>query len=57
MNANYTLREKELKELESAKKQWKESEWRLQFLRTDTGQELQQPTEQEILTWYRKHQE
>jgi hypothetical protein len=44
-------------QLEKARKLWKESEWRLQFLRTETGQETKEQTDQEILQWYQQIQQ
>lgn len=40
-------------ELEQAKEQWQESEWRLNFLRTTAGTPIPEPTEEEILLWYK----
>jgi hypothetical protein len=48
--------EQRLDDIEKARKLWQESEWRLQFLRTETGNPLPQVTAEEILAWYRQHQ-
>ena len=53
MNDNPYL--KRLDELEKARKLWQESEWRLNFLRTQTGTPPPEPTEQEILQWYQQY--
>ena len=45
-----------LDQLEEARKLWMESEWRLSFLRTETGTLTPEPSEQEILQWYQQHQ-
>lgn len=47
---------KRLQQLEKARKLWRESEWRLGFLRTETGTETPEPTDEEILQWYQRHQ-
>ncbi len=44
------------KELETARTLWLESEWRLGFLRTETGTETPEPTDEEVLQWYHLHQ-
>ncbi len=44
------------KELETARTLWLESEWRLGFLRTETGTETPEPNDEEILQWYQRHQ-
>ena len=54
MNDNPRL--KRLEQLEKARKLFQESEWRLNFLRTETGTPTPAPTEQEILQWYQQHQ-
>ena len=43
-------------QLEQAKKLWQESEWRLNFLRTQTGTPPPEPTEEEILQWNQQYQ-
>jgi hypothetical protein len=53
---NDTQHEQRLDELEKARKLWQESEWRLNFLRTQTGTETPPPTDEEILLWYQQHQ-
>jgi hypothetical protein len=47
---------KRLDQLEKARKLWQESEWQLNFLRTETGTETPEPSEEEILQWYQQHQ-
>jgi hypothetical protein len=54
MNDNPHL--KRLEQLEEARKLFQESEWRLKFLRTETGTPTPEPTEEEILQWYQQHQ-
>jgi hypothetical protein len=54
MNDNLHL--KRLDQLEKARKLWQESEWRLNFLRTETGTPTPEPTDEEILQWYQQHQ-
>ena len=54
MNENPHL--KRLDQLEKARKLWQESEWRLNFLRTETGTPIPEPSEEEILQWYQQHQ-
>jgi hypothetical protein len=54
MNDNPHL--KRLDQLEEARKLYLESEWRLNFLRTQTGTETPPPTDEEILQWYQQHQ-
>jgi hypothetical protein len=45
--------EQQQNERAEAYKGWKESEWRLNFLRTQTGTpSIAQPSDQEILKWY-----
>jgi len=55
MNDN-SQHEQRLDQLEQARKLWLESEWRLNFLRTETGTPTQPRTEEEILQWYQQHQ-
>jgi hypothetical protein len=55
MNENPHL--KRLEEQEKARKLWLESEWRLNFLRTQTGNPHSEPTDQEILQWYQNIQQ
>ena len=55
MNENPHL--KRLEEQEKARKLWLESEWRLNFLRTQTGSPPCEPTDQEILQWYQQIQQ
>jgi hypothetical protein len=47
----------QFEQLEKTRKLWKESEWRLQFLRTETGQEPKEIDDQDILQWYQQIQE
>jgi hypothetical protein len=54
MNDNPHL--KRLDQLEQARKLYQESEWRLNFLRTETGTPTPEPAEQEILLWYQQLQ-
>jgi len=53
---NDTQHEKLLDQLEKTRKQWQESEWRLNFLRTQTGNPPPPATDEEILQWYQQHQ-
>ena len=55
MNENPHL--KRLEELEKARKLFLESEWRLNFLRTQTGTSTPEPSDQEILQWYQQIQQ
>ena len=55
--ANTMNRLKRLEELEKARKLFLESEWRLNFLRTQTGTSTPEPTDQEILQWYQNIQQ
>ena len=48
--------EQRLDQLEKARKLWQESEWRLNFLRTEIGTPTPKPTEEEILQWFQQHQ-
>ncbi len=41
----------EIEQLQKAKKRWQESEWRLNFLRTQTGTPTPEPKDEEILLW------
>ena len=54
---NDTQHEQRLDELEKARKLWQESEWRLNFLRTESGTPIPEATEEEILKWYQQHQQ
>ena len=54
MNANQ--HQQRLDELEKARKLYQESEWRLNFLRTETGTEPQPASNEEILQWDQQHQ-
>ena len=38
-----------------ARQQYRESEWRLDFLRTIEAQPHPEPTDEEILAWYQQH--
>lgn len=55
MNENQHL--KRLDQLEKARKLWQESEWRLNFLRTETGTPIPEATDEEILQWNQQHQQ
>ncbi len=55
MNENPYL--KRLDEMEEARKRWKESEWVLGFLRTETGTPSPQPTDEEIRAWFLQHRQ
>ena len=55
MNDNPHL--KRLEQLEHARKLWRESEWRLNFLRTQTGTPTPAPTRQEVLQWHQMIQQ
>jgi len=54
MNDNPHL--KRLEQLEKARKLWQEGEWRLNFLRTETGTLPPEVTDEEIFKWYQQHQ-
>jgi hypothetical protein len=41
-------------QIQDAKKSWADSEWLLNFLRTETDQTPQTPTHQELLLWAQK---
>jgi len=43
--------ERNLEQLQQIKRRWQESEWRLNFLRSFTGQPMTAPTDDELLTW------
>lgn len=42
--------------LAKVRKRWQESEWRLNFLRTQTGQPRPEPTDEELLQWHQRTQ-
>jgi hypothetical protein len=46
---------KRLDALEKARKLWAESEWVLNFLRTNTGQPQKQLKDDELLLWYQNN--
>jgi len=52
MKGTYNDRLEQLDKLDQARKQWKESEWRLQFLRTHTCTTSPGITNEELLKWY-----
>jgi len=54
MNGNPHL--KRFEELDKARKLWVESEWRLNFLRTQTGTPSPELTDESILRWYQENQ-
>jgi hypothetical protein len=45
-------KEQELERIQEARDAWKQSEFILQFLRTQSGQPLPELNNQEILEWY-----
>lgn len=45
-----------LEQLQKARKCWQESEWRLNFLRTETGTPTPAPSDEEILRWFHQYQ-
>ena len=47
----------QFEQLEKARKLFLESEWRLNFLRTQTGTSTPEPSDQEILQWYQQIQQ
>ena len=47
----------QFEQLEKARKLFLESEWRLNFLRTQTGTSTPEPTDQEVLQWYQQIQQ
>ena len=51
VNADENLDKKATK-LKFAKAQWQESEWRLNFLRTQAGKPIEPPTDQALIDWY-----
>ena len=53
---NNDQHEQRLGEIEQARKLFMESEWRLNFLRTQTGTPTPEPNDQEIWQWYQQHQ-
>jgi hypothetical protein len=53
---NTQQHEQRLDQLEKARKLWQESEWRLSFLRTESGTAPPEVTDEEILLWYQQHQ-
>jgi len=56
MNDNNNEYVKRLDQLEKACKQWQESEWRLNFLRTETGTPIPELNDKEILQWNQQYQ-
>ena len=56
MKGNYNNTPEQLDRLEEARKQWKESEWRLQFLRTQKGSTSPERTEEQLLEWMQQCQ-
>jgi len=46
---------KRLDKIEEARKQWRESEWRLDFLRTIGPTPTTPPTDEQLLTWNQKY--
>jgi hypothetical protein len=51
MKADYQQRLKQMEELAAIRKLWDESEYRLHFLRTNTGKPKQEPTDEALLQW------
>jgi hypothetical protein len=47
-------KERELEQLSEAKKRWVASEFRLNILRTVSGNQIPDPTDEEILTWHQQ---
>ena len=54
---NENPHEQRLNELEQARKLYQESEWRLNFLRTETGTAIPEFKDEEILKWYQQIQQ
>jgi hypothetical protein len=52
MQADHNLHLQRLDKLTKARKLWLESEYRLDFLRTETGKEPKQPADDKLLEWY-----
>src|SRR4051812_15151040 len=50
---NLNIHLQKLEDLEKARKLWHDSEWRLNFLRSITASPNREPTEEELLQWYR----
>ncbi len=48
-----SAKERELELLQQIRKQWRESEWKLNFLRTIAGTPQSEPSNQELLEWNR----
>jgi hypothetical protein len=44
-----------LDQIEAARKQWRESEWRLDFLRPIEPVPCPPPTDEQLLVWQQKH--
>lgn len=40
-----------LDQLQTVKRKWRESEWLLNFLRSEGSEEAKTPTDQELLIW------
>jgi hypothetical protein len=55
MNDNPHL--KRLEQLEKARKLWQESEWRLNFLRRQTGTPIPEFKDEEMFKWYQQIQQ
>jgi len=48
--------ERQQDELRELRKRWQESEWRLQFLRSFSGQQLTKPLDDHLREWDRRNQ-
>ena len=55
MQADHNLHLQRLDTLAKARKLWLESEYRQEFLRTETGKEPKQPTDDDLLEWYHEN--
>jgi hypothetical protein len=53
---NNSNRLQQLEQLDQARKLWSQSEFRLQFLRTQTGTTPLEPAEEELLLWMQQCQ-
>ena len=53
---NDNLHIQRLEQIEQARKLFTESEWRLNFLRTQTGTPTTEPNDKELLQWFQQHQ-
>jgi len=53
---DYRAERERMVQLEKARKLWMESEWRLNFLRTETGTPTPPASDEEILVWFQQCQ-